>query len=74
MEGEDTADKDTWLVQRIGLKEREPTLFCSVHPLCQKCATAKVNKPDTWDIRAGLNKNVVQLDVPVEHTPRVNLN
>ena len=45
-----------------------------VPPLCQKFAAAEVNDLDTWDIRAGVNENVFQLDVIVKHTLGVDLN
>ena len=49
-------------------------MLSMVPPLSQKCATAEVDDPDSWDIRAGLNENVFQLDVIVKHTLGVDLN
>lgn len=43
-------------------------------PVCQACATAKINNPDGWNIRASFRQNVSHLDVPVEHTSGVGLN
>lgn len=39
-----------------------------------KCGTAKVNNPDMRSNRTGFYKNVLQLYVPVEHTPGVDPN
>lgn len=52
----------------------QPTLIIDVRSTRQKCATAKVDDPDTWYIRGGLNENVVRLDVPVKHPFGMDLN
>ncbi|TNN42065.1 hypothetical protein EYF80_047772 [Liparis tanakae] len=44
------------------------------HRDTKNCATAKVDEPDTWDVRARLKENVVQLDVPVEDPFGVDFN
>ena len=48
-------------------------MVVSVHLVVQKLATAKVDNPDPGLLTAGFDKNVVQLDVPVEHAFRVDL-
>lgn len=54
-------------------QDRKPTLHGCVLAIRQKRGTAKVNDPDAWGLGASFNEDVFQLNVPVEHTSRVDL-
>ncbi|TNN76998.1 hypothetical protein EYF80_012844 [Liparis tanakae] len=60
--------------RNTGLHGYTATVACTGREEVKKSATAKVDEPDTWNIRAGLNENVVQLDVPVEDPSGVDFN